>query len=130
MAGLFGGLIIVWVFLIISAVFLRRAYDSMGEKLKVGTFKTAATLYLIGAALTVVLVGFFLLFVAEIVQAVAFFSIPDQSPAQGAAASMGPTPASINSMPIAGDSSKFCASCGGKISSTATFCYKCGSKQP
>ncbi len=129
-AGLLGGLFIVWVFLVISAVFLRRAYDTMGTKLNVGTFKTAATLYLIGAALTIVLVGFILLFVAEIVQAVAFFSIPDQPPSQGGAAPMGPSPAPSSSMPPAADSSKFCTSCGTKISPTATFCYKCGSKQP
>ncbi len=45
-------------------------------------FGTAALLYLIGAALTIILVGFLLIFVAQILFIVAFFSLPDQLPAQ------------------------------------------------
>src|SRR5208282_3316629 len=52
--GVFAGLFVVWVFLIVSAVFLKRAYDSMSKELGVNMFATAATLYLIGAALTIV----------------------------------------------------------------------------
>jgi len=130
-AGLSAGLFVVWVLLVVSAVYLRKAYDSMGRRLGVGSFKTAATLYLVGAVLTIILVGFLLLFIAEIVQAVAFFSIPDQPPTQGAGGSTGPTAAPPpSSMPPPADASKFCTSCGTKISPTATFCYKCGSKQP
>jgi uncharacterized membrane protein len=89
--GVITGLLIVWVFLIISAVFLRRAYDTMAQRLGVGTFRTAATLYLVGAALTIVLVGFIILSVAEILQAIAYFSIPEQPPVQGASGSPVPT---------------------------------------
>jgi uncharacterized membrane protein len=132
-AGLLSGLFIVWVFLIISAVFLRRAYDTMAKRLGVVSFKLAATLYLIGAALTIILVGFVLLLIAEIVQAVAYFSIPDRPPAQGAAgASAGPAAASPPpppSTPPPGGNTKFCTNCGTKISPTATFCYNCGAKQ-
>ena len=127
--GLLSGLLIVWVFLIISAVFLRKAYDTMGQRLGVGTFKLSATLYLVGAVLTIVFLGFVLLFIAEIVQAVAFFSIPDQPPAQGAGPSAGPTAAPPTSMPPQGEATKSCMSCGTKISPSATFCYMCGAKQ-
>jgi len=48
--GLITGLLVVWIALIISAIFLKRSYDTMGQKLGVGMFKTAATLYLVGAA--------------------------------------------------------------------------------
>jgi uncharacterized membrane protein len=123
--GLLGGLFVAWVALIVSAVFLRRAYDTMGERLGVGTFRTAATLYLVGAALTIVFVGVLVLFVAEIVQAVAYFSIPDQSVGQAAG-----TPLAPSSMPPQSGASKFCTSCGAKISPSATFCYNCGAKQP
>ncbi|HEV2389642.1 MAG TPA: DUF996 domain-containing protein [Nitrososphaerales archaeon] len=131
--GVAAGLLVVWVFLIVSAVFLRRAYNSMSKELGVGMFSTAATLYLVGAALTIVLVGFILLFIAEIVQAVAYFSIPDKPPMQGAGPSMGPaaaTAAPASSMPPVGGPTKFCTNCGTKISPTATFCYSCGAKQP
>lgn len=128
-SGVVTGLLVVWVFLIVSAVFLRRAYNSMSKELGVGMFSTAATLYLIGAALTIVLVGFILLFIAEILQAVAYFSIPNQPPTQGAGASAGPTAAPPPSMPPMGGATKFCTSCGTKISPSATFCYSCGAKQ-
>lgn len=74
------GLVVIWVFYLISAVFLRMSYTSIAVKLNVGMFSTAALLYLIGAALTIILVGFVLLFVAQILLIVAFFSIPDQVP--------------------------------------------------
>ena len=54
-------------------------------KLNVGTFHTTGLLYLIGAALTIIFVGLVIVFIAEILQIVAFFSIPEQMP-------MGPQP--------------------------------------
>jgi len=83
-AGALTGLAIIWVLLIVSAIFLRRSYESMAKKLGVGLFGTAGLLYLIGAALSVVLVGFLLVLVALILNIVAFFSIPDQIPLQPA----------------------------------------------
>lgn len=127
--GILGGLIVAWIFLVVSAVFLRRAYDTMGQKLGVGTFRTAATLYLVGAALTIIFVGLLVLFVAEIVQAVAYFSIPDQPSAPAAGAPAAPA-APISSPPLTGGATKFCSSCGAKISAAATFCNTCGAKQP
>jgi uncharacterized membrane protein len=128
LVGVAAGLFIVWVALVISAVFFKRAYDTMGEKLGVGTFKTAATLYLVGAALTIVIVGFFILFVAQILQAVAYFSIPDQPPVQPGGAP-GPMAAPASMSPPGG-ATKFCVTCGSKIAATATFCNNCGAKQP
>jgi uncharacterized membrane protein len=144
-AGIIVGLLIVWVFLIISAIFLRKAYNSISMELGVKMFGTAATLYLVGAVLTIVLVGFLVLFIAQILQAVAYFQIPDVAPMQGAGASPGPMGGPSGSMggpsgsmggpsgsmapPMAGPT-KFCVSCGTKLASTATFCYNCGAKQP
>ena len=128
--GVISGLLIVWVFLIVSAVFLKKAYNTMGQRLGVGTFNTAATLYLVGAVMTIVLIGFLVLLVAEIVQAVAYFSIPDQLPAQGAGASTGLTSGGPPAMPLAAGATKFCTSCGNKIAASATFCNSCGAKQP
>jgi len=128
-AGVAFGLLIAWISLVVSAVFLRRAYGTMATRLGVGTFRTAATLYLVGAALTIVLVGFVLLFVAEILQAIAYFSIPDQPTTQGTGASPSPA-APPQSGPPQGGATKFCTNCGTKISPSATFCYNCGAKQP
>ncbi len=74
------GLAIVWVMYLVSAVFIRRGYSSISQRLGIGLFSTAALLYLIGAALAIILVGFVLIFVAQILLVVAFFSIPDQIP--------------------------------------------------
>jgi len=73
------GLALIWIFYIISAVFLRRSFNTIASSLNVGMFSTAALLYLIGAVLVVIMVGFVVIFVAEILQAVAFFSIPEQT---------------------------------------------------
>jgi uncharacterized membrane protein len=74
------GLIVAWVFFLIASIFLKRSYDTIGARLNVGTFHTTGLLYLIGAATTIILVGFIIVFIAEILQIVAFFSIPEQMP--------------------------------------------------
>lgn len=76
--GALTGLAIIWVLLLVSAIFVRKSYESTAKKLGVSMFGTAGLLYLIGAALTIVLVGFVLLLIALILNIVAFFSIPDQ----------------------------------------------------
>jgi uncharacterized membrane protein len=116
-------LAIVWIVLIVSAVFVRRAFDKMATKLNVGTFRTAGMLYFIGALLTIILVGFLILFIAFILQVVAFFSIPDNQPAaQAQMPAMG--------APAAPAGFKYCPSCGTQMPLAAGFCPKCGAKQP
>jgi uncharacterized membrane protein len=84
-AAIIVGLIIVWIFYLIASIFIKRSYDTVANRLNVGTFHTAGLLYLIGAALTIIFVGIIIVFIAEILQIVAFFSIPEQMP-------MGPQP--------------------------------------
>jgi uncharacterized membrane protein len=115
--GAFAFLAIVWIVLIISAVFVRRAFDKMATKLNVGTFRTAGMLYFIGALLTIILVGFLLLFIAFILQVVAFFSIQD-------------TLATPQAQVPAQAGFKYCPSCGSQMPAAAGFCPKCGAKQP
>ena len=75
------GLVIAWIVSIVAALFLRRSFNSISKHLGVGLFGTSALLYFIGAILLVVIVGFVLIFIAEILMIVAFFSIPEQQPA-------------------------------------------------
>jgi uncharacterized membrane protein len=79
-AGLIAGLVVGWVLLIVSAYFLWSAFKAISAKTNVGLFGTAALIYFIGAILTVIIVGFLLLFVAQILFVVAFFSLPDNPP--------------------------------------------------
>ena len=138
-AGTFAGLAVVWVMLVVAALFFRRSYNDMGSSLGVGQFRTTGTLYLVGAALTIVFVGIIIIFVAYIFQAIAYFSIPEQpgrtfqSPqppvAPSYAPSMGaPAPAPTQaSAPVSGtQSTTFCPSCGAPNTPSARFCVSCG----
>jgi len=77
--GILVGLAVMWIFLIISSIFIRRAYNTIATRLNVNWFKTAGTLYFVGALLTIVLVGLIVLFIAYIIQIIAFFSIQEGS---------------------------------------------------
>ena len=119
--GVIAGLLIAWVALIISSIFIRRAYEKIATRLNVGTFRTAGMLYFIGAILIIALgLGFIVLFVAAIVQIIAFFSIPDMAPG------MQPQPMNV---PVSQPGMKYCSSCGTQLASSTIFCPKCGAKQ-
>jgi len=125
-----------WVFTVISAIFLKRSYEKISQRLNVSAFATTGLLYLIGAALTIVFIGFLILLVALIFQVVAYFSIQDrpQSPGWGQ-----PAPQTLSSVPAPQQpamsqqqpqvESKFCFKCGAKLPSVAVFCTSCGAKQ-
>ncbi len=76
----FTGIAIVWILLTVSGVFLRRGYSKIGHALNVGMFGTAGLLFLIGALTTILVVGFLLIPIAQILLAVAFFSINENAP--------------------------------------------------
>ncbi len=71
-------IVVAWVLLLFSAIYLRKSYDAIARALNISMFSTAALLYLIGAALMIIVVGFIIMVVAAILQAVAFFSLPEQ----------------------------------------------------
>jgi len=74
-------LAVLWVVLIVSAIFLRKSFNKIASDTKTHMFHTAGLLYLIGAA-TVILfgVGLIIIFVAFILQIIAFFSLPESLP--------------------------------------------------
>jgi uncharacterized membrane protein len=71
-------LVVLFVFVIITAVFLRRSLGSLSAKSGVGLFGTTGTLILVGAVLTIIVIGLLLLWIALLLLAVAFFSIKPQ----------------------------------------------------
>ncbi len=73
------GIAAIWVLMLISGVFINRGYNKISKALNIKMFGTAGLLYLIGAATTIVLVGFLLLPIALILMAVAFFSINENA---------------------------------------------------
>ena len=74
-AAIVGSFIVLFVFVVVGSVFLRRSFTSLSAKTGVNLFSTVGLLTLIGAVLTIIVVGFVLLWVALILLAVAFFSI-------------------------------------------------------
>jgi len=78
-AAIIGGLVVLFVFIVVAAIFLRRSWTTLSEKTGVGLFGTTGLLTLIGAILTIIGIGLLLLWVALILLTVAFFRIKTQS---------------------------------------------------
>jgi uncharacterized membrane protein len=73
--------IVLFVFLIITAIFLRKSLNLLSAKSGVGLFGTTGLLLLIGAVLTIIAIGLILIWIAFILLAIAFFYIK-AAPAQ------------------------------------------------
>lgn len=156
--GFFGAiavLAVTWAVLIVSSIFLKRAYDKIAQRLQVHSFATAGLLYLIGAITIIAVVGILILFIALIFQIVAYFSIQDQAqpttyygyqppqppgtvpspqlstvaPPQAPAATASPAPPQAQTAQPSPLAFKFCHHCGAKLAYDAVFCSNCGTKQ-
>jgi len=82
-AIILAGLVILFIFVVVAAIFYRKSLTTLSEKTRVGLFGTTGLLLLIGAVLTIIAIGFLLIWVALILLTVAFFSIrvePTQPP--------------------------------------------------
>jgi len=75
-------LVVLFAFAIVSAIFFRKSLTSLSTKSGENIFATAGLLWLIGAVLTIILVGFILIGIAWILIAVGFFSIKPTAPPQ------------------------------------------------
>jgi len=73
--GIVTSLFIVWILIIISSAFLKLSFDKISRSLKIDLFSITALLYLIGAILIIFVIGSIFIFVAQILQTIAFFSI-------------------------------------------------------
>jgi uncharacterized membrane protein len=81
-AGIIAVFIILWIFAIIAAFFVRRSLSSLSAKSGVGLFSTTGLLMLIGAVLIIIVgIGLVLIWIGFILLAVAFFSLRPQQTA-------------------------------------------------
>mgnify|MGYP001116757410 CR=1 FL=1 len=71
-------LVVLFIFAFIAVLFFRKSLNLLSAKTGIGMFGTAGLLMLIGAILTIIIVGLILVWVAWILVAVAFFSIRTQ----------------------------------------------------
>jgi uncharacterized membrane protein len=77
--GLFTVLIILWVFTIIAAFFIRRSLGTLSEKSGIGLFSTAGLLILIGSVLIILFgIGLILIWISALLLAIAFFRLRPQ----------------------------------------------------
>jgi len=93
--GVLAAFVILWIFIIVWAVFVRRSLKMLAAKSSVGLFSTASLLLIIGAALTIVVIGLLLMWIGVLLMAIAFFQMKpqaEQPPATMAPPLSTPTP--------------------------------------
>lgn len=71
-------LVILFFTAIIVAIFMRKSLNTLSAKTGVGLFGTTGLLLLIGAVLTIIAIGFILIWIAMLIMAIAFFSMRPQ----------------------------------------------------
>ncbi|MBC7120010.1 MAG: DUF996 domain-containing protein [Candidatus Methanosuratus sp.] len=91
LARLVSVILILWASVIIASLFVRRSLNTLSSKTNVGLFSTAGLTMLIGAFLTILLIGFFLIWISMLLIAIAFFKIKTQ-PEQSAVTVVPPHP--------------------------------------
>ena len=69
------GLLILFVTVIISVYFFRKSMNQLSTKSGVGLFGTAGLLMIVGAVLTIVVVGFILIWIGLLIATIAFFQM-------------------------------------------------------
>jgi uncharacterized membrane protein len=72
-------LVILFFTAIIVAIFMRKSLNSLSAKAGVGIFGTTGLLLLIGAVLTIIVIGFILIWIALLIMTIAFFSMKPQA---------------------------------------------------
>ena len=70
--------LIFWVFTIVASVFNWRSLKALSTKANAGLFSSAAIVLVIGAVLTVIFIGFVIMWIAVLMLAIAFFQIKPQ----------------------------------------------------
>jgi len=94
LGGIIVALVVAFIFYILTAVFFRRSFNMLSEKTGETMFGTAGLLLLIGAILTIIVVGLVLIFIAWILVTVAFFSIKTSTVQPSASEAPPPPPPS------------------------------------
>jgi len=66
--------------ILIGTWFLKSSYDAIAVQTGVRTFSTAALMYLLGAVFMFFFIGYFLILVGAVLEAMAFFGLPEELP--------------------------------------------------
>lgn len=118
-------LVVVFIFFLLEAIFYKQAFDVLSDRSGERLFRTGGLMLLLGAVLTIVIIGFILLFVAWIILAVGFFSM--RPPSSAAPATNAAPSATTFTAPATGQG-KYCPYCGAENKLETPFCTHCGRK--
>jgi uncharacterized membrane protein len=75
-------LVVLFIFAIVAMVFFRKSLSLLSAKSGVGLFGTTGLIMLIGAVLTIIGIGFLLIWIGCILLTIAFFSVKTQAATQ------------------------------------------------
>ncbi|MCL2475689.1 DUF996 domain-containing protein [Candidatus Bathycorpusculum sp.] len=117
--------IVAAVFELLMVIYVRRALHVLADRSGVNLFRTAGTLLLVGAILTIFVIGAFFMFIAYILLAVAFFSLKPNTnpPTYNNCSAPSPPPQTTST---ASTDTKFCTHCGAPVPIDSAFCSRCG----
>jgi len=74
--------VVAWVFLIISAQYLKKSYNSIAQHTKINLFSKTGLIFFIGAITTIIAIGFLIIIVAKIFEIIAYLSLPEKLPSK------------------------------------------------
>jgi uncharacterized membrane protein len=125
--GLFAFLLVLvtaFVFLLLMAMKIRKCFNILSDRSGEQLFRTAGTLLIIGAILTIILVGIVLLFIAWLLATIAFFSLRSAPKPSNYV-----SPQTPSQMPTS-QATRYCPTCGAPVDPKAAFCSHCGTQLP
>ena len=76
--AILGALIVLFALTVVAAILIRRSFSTLAQKSGTAMFATSGLLILIGAVLTIIVIGVILLWIALILLVVAFFQLKTQ----------------------------------------------------
>jgi len=121
LAVFFGGLIISFIFFILASALLKKTFDTLAQKSGERSFATAGNLLWWGSILTIIVVGFLLIFIAWIFAIIGFFAMKPQS-----LASQQYNPPAAQPTVQPQQKARFCQYCGTPVMQDAAYCPACG----
>jgi uncharacterized membrane protein len=77
--AILAGVVVLMVMMVIAALFFRKSFSLLAGKTGEKLFETAGLLMLIGAVLTIIVLGLVIVLIAWILVAVAFFQVKEQA---------------------------------------------------
>jgi len=119
-------LVIGFIFFLLMAINFRKVLFALGERSGDQMFFTAGKWLYLGAILSIILVGYILIFIAWILATTAFFQLKPSGSQPAYSYTPPPTAQPPPAAPTANTGTQYCPHCGASVSQGAAFCSHCG----